>query len=159
MFLKGKVVSLVLDYLEKLLPIQSYRLEGGVLKPKKMGSTIFQRGDQQKSFAQFVEEGFLTGTLSITIEGVAIPVFIVVRIGLFRSDAFAKLLQELAEGNPKHIEWSNFKYHARKVAGLRNPRQLIEPNEQLWLHFKEDVFWTLHEDILHELTVLIQGKR
>lgn len=156
---KEKTVSHVAKMLENLLPIQSYRIADGDLKPKRMGSSIFERGDQQKSIDRFVEKGFTSGECHVTLEGVRIPVYVVGLIGSYPINAFEKLFQELAEGNPKHTEWSDFRYHARKVAGLSNPKRMFEPKEQLWLHFGEDVFWTLHEDTLHELTMFIQSKR
>lgn len=151
-------MSHVVKMLEGLLPIQSYVIRGGNLRMKLLGSSIFSRGEQQKSLERIVEAGFTTKTLSVILEGKEVPVYLVARYGV-EIDSLQGLLQQLAEGSPELIEWSNFNYHVREVAGLGNFRRLTIPEEQLWLHFGLDIFWTLQENIYHELTLILVGKQ
>lgn len=147
----------VAKMLEGLLPIQSCVIRRGDLRMKFMGSSIFSQGEQQKSLKRIVKAGFTTKTLSVILEGKEVPVYLVARHDV-EIDSFQGLLQQLAEGSPKLIEWSDFNYHVREVAGLGNVRRLTIPEEQLWLHFGLDIFWTLRENIYHELTLILVGK-
>lgn len=120
--------------------IQRCELGDGRLLYEYMGSFEFECGDQSRALQRIFAPGAVLGSVTVTVGGREMPVYLVAAKG-FQFPDYQPYLQQLADYRlPLQERTTNFDYALKIAAGL--PVDQI-PRTNVWFDFENDVIWTL----------------
>lgn len=135
--------------------IQHCELAGGKLIYDYMGSAEFEIGDQAESLKRIFAAGVELGTATVTMFRKQIPVYMVASKGFPFAD-YQPHLQQVAVGNFRPKEWTNFNDVVRaKAGGLKIFHHITHIN--VWFDFQNDVLWTVTEENQKDLVAVLNG--
>lgn len=128
--------------------IQRCELVDGKLRYDYMGATEFEIGGQTKSLRRIFALGVATGSVTVSLDGEEVSVYMVAGEGFSFAD-YQEHLQDLADRKFRPKEWICFDDALRVVIGTAVQESHRRTN--VWFDFENDVLWTVtsrHQEAL-----------